>query len=220
MVPICSADRTLIVSYRRAQALGCLICIIPCSAFSFSLNKEQYKEWDLKIQVMLSGRIMDLFCTKMPVLLVCLLQLLRCHAAVRAGKTKPQLWACPWLLSTQPRSSTACSLTRVATSIGAEQRSTHPSAALETELGDKSGPSRLPVTPPLLQSQSLRGTWGFTGKKAIKHASELGTGSAAPHICKEAWTSGSFAGRASPNAAQCLVSLRQWLINTLSKRLC
>lgn len=98
MVPICSADRTVIVSYRQAQALGCLICIIPCSAFSFFLNKEQYKEWELKIQVMLSGRIMDLFCTKMPVLLVCLLQLSHGHAAVKSSGDKAQALRLLWVL--------------------------------------------------------------------------------------------------------------------------
>lgn len=98
MGPICSTNRTLRISYRQAQAPSCLICIIPCSAFSFFLNKEQYKEWQLKFRVMLSGRIIDLFCTKMPVLLVCLLHLLHGRAVVRALETKPQLWACFWVL--------------------------------------------------------------------------------------------------------------------------
>lgn len=169
MVPICSANRTLIVSYRQAQALRCLICITPCSAFPFSSNKEQYKEWELKIQVMLSGRIMDLFCTKMPLLLVCLLQLLHGCAAVRALETKPQLWACPmcWAPSTSPL--TACpgcgapnpSLAWVAAGLGAGAAcSTHliTSAAERSWEMNQRHPG-FPLHPSLLHRSRLMGIY-------------------------------------------------------------
>lgn len=165
MVPICSTDMTLIVSYRQTQALGCLICIMPCSAFSFFLNKEQYKEWELKPQVMLSGRIMDLFCTKMPVLLVCLLQLFHSHAAIRAQETKPQLWACFWVLGREifplccfhP----SCNKVNVTT---AHSTSRHE-PCWRQELWDKLETSRLPIkSSPSMKIQSLDGTWRFIGK--------------------------------------------------------
>ena len=181
MVPICSVDRTLIVSYRQAQALGCLICIIPCSAFSFFSNKEQYKEWELKIQVMLSGRIMDLFCTKMPVLLVCLLQAFHGHAAVGAPETKPQLWACLWVLGREifPL---CCFYPGGNRSRCQSSIPTRPhKQRWGRELWDKLETSRLPTkSSPSTEIQSLNGTWGFVGKKPVKHAST------ALHICEEA----------------------------------
>lgn len=187
MVPICCVDRTLIVSYRQVQTLGCFICIIPCSAFSFFLNKEQYKEWELKIQVMLSGRIMDLFCTKCLycwfVYFSCFIAMLLSELWRQSPSSKPAsgCWA--------GRSSSSAAFTRVVTevSVGAAH-STHPHEQhCGQELWDKLETSRLPIkSSPSTNIQSLNGTWGFIGKEPIKDARELGMASTALPICEEA----------------------------------